>query len=66
MNRPTEHYNEKYFLGHYGRLIDDQTYYELLARYWEKAVFGGVKELENIRQMHVLDYGCGTGVVTGH
>jgi len=64
MNEPTEHYDETYFLGHYGRLINDGVYYELLARYWAKAVFRGVKELEDIRRMRVLDYGCGTGVVT--
>jgi 2-polyprenyl-3-methyl-5-hydroxy-6-metoxy-1,4-benzoquinol methylase len=64
MNEPTEHYDQEYFLGHYGRLINDGAYYELLARYWKKAVFGGVNELEAIEQMRVLDYGCGTGVVT--
>lgn len=65
MNNPTEHYDETYFLGHYGRLVNDRAYYELLARYWAKAVFGGVKELGDIKKMSVLDYGCGTGVVTG-
>jgi SAM-dependent methyltransferase len=65
MKEPTEHYDEQYFLSHYGRLINDRAYYELLARYWAKAVFDGVKELDNIRQMRVLDYGSGTGVVTG-
>lgn len=65
MNEPPDHYDEAYFLGHYGRLLGEPKYYDLLAEYWAKAVFGGVKELKDTHRMRVLDYGCGTGVVTG-
>ena len=64
MNKQQNHYNETYFLEHYGELITDEARYQLLAQFWSHTLFEPLAEFERLDEMKILDYGCGTGVVS--
>jgi ubiquinone/menaquinone biosynthesis C-methylase UbiE len=64
MNSTIQHYDKKYFNEHYGGLIGDPAYYELLSSFWARAIFDPLAEFGVASDQKVLDYGCGTGVVS--
>jgi SAM-dependent methyltransferase len=55
------HYNAAYYEGHYGRLMQDEWYFNLRAGYWKTALTAVQAVPEDSL---VLDYGCGTGQVS--
>lgn len=64
MNPPQDHYDETYFVEHYGALIANESRYRLLADFWSYALFESSAGLGRTDEMKILDYGCGTGVVS--
>lgn len=64
MNEAIQHYDKKYFEEHYGALIGDPEYYELLASFWARAIFDPLAAHGVKADQKILDYGCGTGVVS--
>lgn len=54
-------YNQDYYISHYGRVFENDRYYNLLASYWKEAIFSANNLDVNVS---VLDYGCGLGQVS--
>lgn len=55
------HYDNAYFSGHYGSMIEDDLNYTLLSLFWRYVLF----ELQNLDPTcKVLDFGCGIGQVS--
>jgi ubiquinone/menaquinone biosynthesis C-methylase UbiE len=57
----TAFYDEAYYRGHYGGLLDDADNYRLLSLYWREVLFvrTGLDPAGK-----VLDFGCGVGQVS--
>jgi len=55
------HYDEAYYLGHYGAEISDELYYRLLSLYWRHVLFV-LRGLDT--RGKVLDFGSGLGQVS--
>jgi SAM-dependent methyltransferase len=55
------HYDEAYYLGHYGDVIGDEFNYRLLSIYWRYVLFV-LRGLDT--RGNVLDFGCGLGQVS--
>lgn len=64
MKKAIQHYDKKYFEEHYGALIGAPAYYELLSSFWARAIFDSLSAHGVKTDQKVLDYGCGTGVVS--
>jgi len=54
-------YDHAYYESHYGRFLPDDSYYDLKARFWRKAI-SALWSLEPSARL--LDYGCGLGQVS--
>jgi SAM-dependent methyltransferase len=59
--KTVSHYDEGYYRGHYGAVINDDLNYRLLSLFWRDALF--VRRGLN-SQGKVLDFGCGLGQVS--
>jgi len=63
-SNPPEHYNEDYFLTHYGPLVVDDARRNLLSQYWRFILESHAGHLREDFQKSLLDYGAGSGVVS--
>jgi len=54
-------YGDNYYASHYGRIIDDPNYYDLMSEYWKYVLFSRTKVDCTGK---VLDYGSGIGQVS--
>jgi SAM-dependent methyltransferase len=54
-------YNSAYYEGHYGRLLENEHYFNIRALYWKRAITT-VRAVPE--ESLLLDYGCGTGQVS--
>jgi SAM-dependent methyltransferase len=59
--KTTEFYDEQYYRGQYGAVIDDEINYRLLSLYWRDVLFAR-NSLDPGRK--VLDFGSGVGQVS--
>jgi len=59
--RTARHYDEAYYRGQYGAVMEDELNYTLLSLYWRDALFirNGLDT-----KAKVLDFGCGVGQVS--
>lgn len=64
MKDTTKHYNEAYYEEHYQHVLGNDAYYGLLSSYWTKSIFEPLLPYARFNDSSVLDYGCGTGVVS--
>ncbi|MEH1780019.1 MAG: class I SAM-dependent methyltransferase [Nostoc sp.] len=56
-----EFYDQDYYKSHYGFLLNDKDYYQILSTYWKYVIFD---QLGFSPELSTLDYGCGLGQVT--
>lgn len=61
---PHEHYDEEYFLGHYGPLVADAGRYHLLSQHWQFVLERHTARHGIDLAKNLLDYGAGSGVVS--
>lgn len=64
MNKKKDHYDQSYFKSRYRGIIDDPGYYTVLAAYWATAICHPLAGSGFSAKAKILDYGCGTGVVS--
>jgi SAM-dependent methyltransferase len=61
IKQKSEIYDEIYYRYHYGKILENSTYHELLSRHWKHVIFT-CNDIDP--DSLVLDYGCGLGQVS--
>lgn len=57
-------YDQNYYKSHYGFLLTDKDYYQILSTYWKYVIFEKLGFAPEAPELPTLDYGCGLGQVT--